>query len=334
MDETERHWPRAANTDRFQQPQRDLRPASRIGLPSGRLCELTLNYLFSHPNFPGQYRHIVRKLARDSNNRVVFICDKKDRSIPGVRKVEINYVPINGIAIHKYIASFERSLYKAEVVRDLCLRLRSEGFTPDVMCAHPGWGESLFLKDAFPDTPLLNYCEFFYRPVGADIGFDPDDAVAPDTSARLRIRNVNGLINLNVCDKGIAPTEWQRSVHPEEYHSKITVLHEGIDTDFLIPGVPCVLDLPGGTRLVPGDEVVTYIARNLEPYRGFRSFMRAVELLLKERPKCHVLVVGGEGSSYSRNPSSMDRTKQKYLKSLRSIVNKCTSWEFCPTTRW
>jgi glycosyltransferase involved in cell wall biosynthesis len=259
-----------------------------------------LNYLFLHPNFPGQYKHIVAKLAREKKNQVVFICQRSNSPIPGVRKIKVRFVPVHGIGVHRYIEQFELSLYKAQLIWDVCHKLKAEGFIPDVMCAHPGWGDSLFLKDVFTSTPLLNYCEFFYKPFGADVDFDPHGKVALDTPARIRIKNVNNLINLDACDKGVTPTKWQHSVHPKEYQSKITVLHDGIDTDLLSPRKGCHFKLPDGTIVHQGDEIITYIARNLEPYRGFPSFMRAMEILLKERPECHVLIIGSDDVSYSR----------------------------------
>jgi glycosyltransferase involved in cell wall biosynthesis len=49
------------------------------------------------------------------------------------------------------------------------------------------------------------------------------------------------------------------------------------------------------------DEVVTYSVRNLEPYRGFPNFIRALPKLLELRPDATVLVVGGDEVSYGRS---------------------------------
>src|SRR5262249_7153231 len=149
-------------------------------------------------------------------------------------------------------------------------------FAPELVIAHPGWGEPMFVKDAAPKAKLVNYCEFFYRAAGADVGFDPAEPVDADTAARLRTRNAALMIALEACDQGLAPTEWQRGVHPPEFRSKIEVVFDGIDTDRARPDAAACFRLPDGRLLRQGDQVVTYVARNLEPYRGFPSFIRAL----------------------------------------------------------
>ena len=263
-----------------------------------------MKYLFIHPNFPAQYKHILKVLASKKENQVIFICDPKNIFIPGVRKVEINFSYKPPEKIHRYIASLEKSVYRGQAIWRACHQLKSEGFTPDIVCAHPGWGDALFLKDIFPDTPLLNYLEFYYNAFGADVHFDPRQKVEPDTLARIRIKNANNLINLEACDWGISPTKWRANQNPKEFRQKISVIHEGIDTDLLKPKKIQGLTLPDGTKLKHGDKIITYIARNLEPYRGFPSFMKTVEILNKEHKDCHVIIVGNDGVSYGANQNT------------------------------
>ena len=179
-----------------------------------------------------------------------------------------------------------------------CLHLLSQGFEPDVIVAHPGWGETLFLKERFHRAKLLNYCEFFYHGQGADVGFDPEDKIALDTICEARIRNAHLLLSLENCDHGVSPTTWQRSVHPVPFHDKISVIFDGVDTATVQPNPGASFILPNGRVLTAADEVVTFVARGLEPYRGFRSFMRALPGLLRRRPDAQVLVVGGDETSY------------------------------------
>ena len=260
----------------------------------------------THPNFPGQYKHLAHQLASDPENQVVFISNPKPQYIPGVQKVEVQ-VPTHegggGSRAHRYLQDFEKAIYRGQAVWRVCADLKVKGFVPDVICSHPGWGDGLFLKDIFPDVPLLNYCEFYYRSFGADVHFHPEQKINPDTLARVRIKNSNNILNLEACDWGITPTHWQRQLHPSEFKHKISVLHEGIDTLALKPGKPTEpLILSDGQKLKPEDEIITYVARNLEPYRGFPIFMQAVATLLKERPACRVLIIGNDGSSYSDPP--------------------------------
>jgi glycosyltransferase involved in cell wall biosynthesis len=179
--------------------------------------------------------------------------------------------------------------------------LREDGFSPDLIVAHPGWGEALFLKDVCPKTPLLNYCEFFYHGRGADVGFDPDTPASLDAICRARARNAHLLLSLAECDRGISPTHWQRSTHPGEYQGKIEVIFDGIDTLTVRPDPAASFMLPDGRKLTRADNVVTYIARNLEPYRGFPSFMRAVPRILAEATDAQIVIVGGDEVSYGRS---------------------------------
>jgi glycosyltransferase involved in cell wall biosynthesis len=184
-------------------------------------------------------------------------------------------------------------------VVEACRHLQSRGIRPDIICGHSGWGELLFVKDIFPETPILSYFEFYYHFSNADVGFDREFPVSPLDPFRLRTKNAVNLLSFDAVDWGNAPTRWQRSVHPPELRSRISVVHEGVDTERVRPNPDAWLVLQrGNTRLTARDEVVTYVARNLEPYRGFHIFMRAVAEILRRRPRTHIVLVGGDGVSY------------------------------------
>ena len=181
--------------------------------------------------------------------------------------------------------------------------LQRNGFTPDAVIGHPGWGETLFIKDVFPHTRSLQYCEFFYHADGADIGFDA--AMPADLAQRqaVRLRNAPLLLALAAGDRFIAPTQWQRSLHPAALQPAISVIHDGIDTEAIAPDPQAWFNLPDGRRLAPGAPVVTYVARGLEPQRGFTSFMRAVPAIQQARPDADIVVVGGDQPRYGPPPA-------------------------------
>jgi glycosyltransferase involved in cell wall biosynthesis len=68
-----------------------------------------------------------------------------------------------------------------------------------------------------------------------------------------------------------------------------------------------------GVRLSCGDEVLTFVNRNLEPYRGFHVFMRALPRILAQRPRSHVLIVGGDEVSYGSRPVGGGTWRQRLL---------------------
>ena len=257
-----------------------------------------MNILFVHQNMPGQYRHLAPYLARDPANRVVFITKRDDCDLPRIQRVTYQLARNCHPTTHHYLRLMENCVLHGQAVLRTCLALAADGFAPDVIVAHPGWGEALFLKDKFPRAKLLSYCEFFYQRYGADVGFDPEDDVDLDAICQVRIKNAHLLLNLENCDRGVTPTEWQRSVHPTAFQDKISVVFDGIDTATVRPNRRARLTLPDGRALTAADEVITYVARELEPYRGFRSFMRALPELLRRRPQAQVVVVGGDGVSY------------------------------------
>ena len=259
-----------------------------------------MKVLFVHQNFPGQYLQLARHLGATPGNEVVFITQRKDdAALPGVKKIV--YQPARAVTkgIHHYLLDTEAGVLNAQNVARVALDLKQSGFVPDVMLAHNGWGELWYLKDVFPDTPLIGYFEFFYRLHGADVGFEPGPPLIFDAGPRLRTKNLGNLLALDAVDYGQCPTRWQKSLYPAIYQPKIQVVHEGIDTQLVAPKADVRFKLPGtDIELTREDEVVTYVARNLEPYRGFPSFMRSLPAILERRPQAQVLIVGGDETSY------------------------------------
>lgn len=275
-----------------------------------------MKLLFVHQNMPGQFVHLAQYMASSRDNKVVFV-GKAQHSIKNV--TSIVYAPSRQPSrdTHPYLKVFEGQVLHGQAVARAALDLRRRGFVPDVICAHPGWGEALFLKDVFPESKLLIYCEFFYRSQGSDFGFDPQQEVTIDLAAHLRCKNAGLLTSLELADWGVSPTEWQHRQHPAEFRSKISIIHDGVNTDLCRPDESATLTLPNGSVLSRRDEVITYVARDLEPYRGFPTFMRAAEEICRRRPKAEILVVGGDGVSYGMRPADAPSWREKLLAEVR-----------------
>jgi glycosyltransferase involved in cell wall biosynthesis len=261
-----------------------------------------MHILFLHSNFPAQFRHLAVALAQDSNHQVLFGTTRKEGTLPGVYKAI--YTPSREAypQTHHYIRSLENAVLQGQAVYRLADQLKTQGFIPDVVYAHSGWGPSLFIKDIFPKAKLLCYLEWFYQAHGSDADFDPSEPLTADDEARIRIKNAPILIDLYSCDRGLSPTYWQRQQFPPEYQSKITVHHDGVDTKFFQPRPGTKLFLPR-INLDLGDvpEIVTYVARGMEPYRGFPQLIETVALLQKKRPQCHVVIVGENRVAYGKS---------------------------------
>jgi glycosyltransferase involved in cell wall biosynthesis len=275
-----------------------------------------MNILFLHQHMPGQFGHLAAHLARAPEHRVVFLTKTASAAPDWVTRVLYGPKRHARSTTHQYLHGFEEAVLHGQAVARALLQLKRRGFTPDLVVAHPGWGEPMFVKDALPQVKLVDYCEFFYRATGADVGFDPADPVDADTTARLRTRNAALMIALEACDQGIAPTQWQRSVHPPEFHGKIEVIFDGIDTDRVRPDAAASFALPDGRRLGCSDQVVTYVARNLEPYRGFPSFIRALPGILAALPAAQIVIAGGDGVSYGRPAPDGESWRQAMLREM------------------
>lgn len=222
-----------------------------------------------------------------------------------------------GQQTHQYLRRSEAGVRRGQAVARACLALQRSGFTPDLVIGHPGWGETMFLREVLPRVTFLAYCELFYQSDGQDTGYVPETAIDLDGRCRIRAWNADLLTSLSIMDHGITPTNWQRDQHPEIFRGNISVMHEGIDVEEVAPDPAARFVVPGGPTFAYGDEVVTYVARDLEPVRGFTLLMRALPELLRSRPNAHVVVCGGDGVSYGRPPPDGETWKELMLREQR-----------------
>jgi glycosyltransferase involved in cell wall biosynthesis len=286
-----------------------------------------MNILFIHQNFPGQFKFLAPALAEMGHQVVGMTMQKPQYDYwQGVKLV--HYAASRGTTpnVHPWISDFETKTIRGEACYRASLELRQNGFSPDIIIAHHGWGESLFLKEVWPRARLAIYCEFFYRSEGADVGFDPEFPTRDVGEAcRLRLKNLNNLLHFEVADAGVSPTYWQASTFPEPFRSKITVVHDGIDTDAISPDASIKLTLNGKMVLRRTDEIVTFVNRNLEPYRGYHIFMRSLPEILRRRPRARIMIVGGNGVSYGAKPKNGGSWKDIFIDEVRPAISE-TDW--------
>lgn len=283
-----------------------------------------MNILIIHQNFPGQFKFLAPALAAQGHRVVAMTMQKiQAQKWQGVELVPYQAARGSTQGIHPWVGDFETKAIRGEACFREALKLRETGFMPDMIIAHHGWGESLFLNEVWPRARLGIYCEFYYRTEGGDVGFDPEfPSRDPGDVCRLRLKNLNNLLHFEVAKAGLSPTFWQASTFPEPFRSKISVIHDGIDTDHLVPNPNVQLKLASGIGLSRMDEVVTFVNRNLEPYRGYHIFMRALPRLLRERPRARVLIVGGDDVSYGARPSGGRSWKEIFVDEVRPQISE------------
>ena len=282
-----------------------------------------MNILFVHQNFPAQFKFLAPALVRRGHTVIAMTMQKtKISEWEGVKITTYSATRGTTHNVHPWVSDFETKTIRGEACFRAALSLKQQGFKPDVIVAHHGWGESLFLKEVWPQAKLGIYCEFFYRVEGVDVGFDPEFPTKDEGEAcHLKLKNINNLLHFDIADAGISPTQWQASTFPQPFRDKITVIHDGIDTRSLLPNPDVILNLQSGLALSKADEVITFVNRNLEPYRGYHIFMRSLPEILKRRPKAHVLIVGGDDVSYGAKPENDNTWKEIFASEVKPQIS-------------
>lgn len=277
-----------------------------------------MKILFLHRNFPAQFKHLAYELAKDKNSEVVFITAREEFSIEGVKKFVYKVKePKNDI--HPFLSFTQEALIHGQQAANVAIKLKEQGFIPDIVYGHT-WGQTLFMKDVFPEAKLVCHFEWFYNSENSDVDFISSIPVNRNKKAEIRIKNSHLLVDLYSCDYGISPTNWQKEQFPKEFHHKIAVIHEGIDTDFFKPDPNSKIVLPHiNLDLSDIKEIITYVSRGLEPYRGFPQFMETVKVIQQRRPDAHIVIVGEDNVFYGRKLPNNKTYKQLMLEKLPDL---------------
>ncbi len=280
--------------------------------------------LFIHQNFPGQFKHLASTLADEPGNEVLAIGEAGNLGRlqhAAIREIAYKRPQGPGQNTHHYLRSFEGQVRRGQQVARAANHLKKTGFKPDIICCHPAWGEGLYLREIWPDVPLLFYFEFFYKSEGLDTGFDPEFPSSFDDQFKTPTRNANHLLSFHIADWGISPTHWQHSTLPPEYQSKVSVIFDGIDTNLVKPNAHVEMKIQEDLTLTSTDEVITFVNRNLEPYRGFHTFMRSLPRLMQARPDAHIVILGGDEVSYGRPAPQNTSYKTQYLDEVKDQID-------------
>jgi glycosyltransferase involved in cell wall biosynthesis len=284
---------------------------------------MACNVLFLHQNYPGQYKRLAQELGGREDIKAVALGQKQPfgLDVGPVRYEGYSSQPDPSSDLFPPLTFFSEQVRRGDVVRWRLLDLKQKGFSPDICFVHPGWGEALFLRDVFPDTKVVSYLEYYYRSAASDLDFDPEFQVPSMDMHYVSLRNLPTLQASAISDVLVSPTTWQAQTFPDRLSNTIQVIHEGIDTAVAAPAPARPLSLPSGGVVRPGQVLITYVARSLEPYRGFHTFMRALPHLLALMPHAQVAIVGKEPTSYGRRPSQGGSWKQVMLDEVGSKID-------------
>lgn len=280
--------------------------------------------LLVHPNFPGQFKYVAGQLVREGFSVSALCADAE--CADGVHVHKYSLTRGSSRDIHPWLIDFETKIIRAQAAHKKALELKAAGYAPDIIWAHHAWGESLFLKEVWPNARLLLYCEFYYHSEGKDVGFDVEFAQNdPEVNCKFKIKNLINDLHFDLADGAISPTYWQKSVFPEKFQEKITVIHEGVNTRALVPDASAHIRIQksSGQELVltRKDRVLTFVNRNLEPYRGYHIFMRALPLIQQLLPDTHIVIIGGDDRGYGAIPGDGRKWKEVFLEEVHANLD-------------
>lgn len=286
------------------------------------------NILFIHQAFPGQFGTLARSLAADGH-RVTALAINPQEKIPGV--MTIRYSPIApqekdlGVLTQDMDAKFLRGQGILEAMK----AMKANGYMPDVIYVHPGWGEGMFIKNVWPDARLVVYAEWFYNKEGQEINFDPAfPPIDEEKELRLTVKNIPFIQALSDCDVAIAPTEWQKKRFPAWAQEKIQVIHDGLNLAELSSVKPKGLGIPSqGLRLKKGMPIVTFSARNLEPVRGFHYFMKAVPEILNGNPDAHIIIMGQDAGINNIGYGAQNPDNKSWRQTMKEELGDSVDWK-------
>ena len=281
-----------------------------------------MRILFVHQNFPAQFLHLAPALASRGHECQV-LTDATNKNKMRFKTTHYDYKEAQlDASVSRLGRNYTLNSDRGVVVARAAVAMRKQGYLPDVIVGHSGWGETLFLKEVWPEAKLIIYSEFYYKGRGADLGFDPEFSKSSfDQIMIAQGRAAHQGQALIHADAGMTPTHWQASTHPAALQRMLTVMHDGIDTQRVAPNPDARLVLPDGQSLTPQDEVLTFVNRNLEPYRGYHIFMRALPAVLQARPKAQVVIIGGDGTSYGTPPKGQTGWKDTILDEVRDQLD-------------
>lgn len=276
-----------------------------------------MKLLIIHQNFPGQFRYMAESWSRLPGWEIIGLGRDTDPGMPGVKwfKYTLHRSPKQDQ--HPYLRQMETAVLHGQASSPCAAGTQTSRLYSRCHSGSPRLGRNPLRARRLPRCTADSFCEWYYGTSGSDLDFDPEFPMSFDARTRIRTWNALHTLNLENCDAGIIPTHWQHSRHPKVYRDRIAVIHEGINTDILGPDPTAALKLDNGISLKAGDPVITYVARNLEPYRGFHVFMRALEAIQKKHPTCHAVIVGGDDVSYGSQPKDAPNWREKMLREVK-----------------
>lgn len=285
-------------------------------------------FLFIHQAFPGQFASLAASLANEGHNVAALALNPQGK-LPGV--TQIRYRPAKAESAPKLpplLQEADVKIIRAESAYKAMKALKAEGLNPDVIYAHPGWGEAMYVRNVWPKARFVVYAEWFYNLEGQEVNFDPAmPRLSEELELRLTLKNMPFIQALSDADAAIAPTQWQKSRFPEWAREKIHVIADGVNLPELALVTPRTLGIPSmGLKLRKGMPIITFASRHLEPVRGFHYFMRALPMILNANRDAHVIVMGRDAGVNNVGYGADNPAGKSWREAMKQELGNAVDW--------
>ena len=277
--------------------------------------------LFVHNFFPGQFGFLASALVR-AGDEVVALGGKTSSDLPGVPLVRWHHKRGTTPNILPAAIRAEADMIRAAAALEAGRALANQGFSPDVIIGHPGWGETLYLKELWPNARLILHAEFFYNSTGGELGFDPEFGEAT-LADRCRAVSKSATLALAYAqaDQLVSPTPFQAGRLPQSFRSRLSIVHEGVDLQRTQPDPEAVVTI-GEKTFSRSRPIVTFASRVLEPLRGCHTFFRSLPRILDDVPDVEIVIAGEEaGAGYGLTPPENETWKSHFWKEIEGKVD-------------
>ncbi|QIE56937.1 glycosyltransferase [Pikeienuella piscinae] len=278
-----------------------------------------MKILFVHENFPAQFGAFGRWLSgRGWDARFATAWRGGEPNDPRFLRYAAHRGPTEGV--HPYAANLEKAAINGQAAARAFIEARANGYAPDIVMAHSGWGSGMFARDIWPEARFVPYFEWWYEyppPDDLSLGIHKSDLHA---QLLQRVRNAPFLLDLEGADLAFCPTEFQAARFPAALRRQLTVMHDGIDCALHRPAERPVT-VAAGLDLAAMPEIVTFITRGMEPHRGFPQFMRALSALQAARPGLHAIIGGEDRVSYGARLPEGESWKARMLAELDDTLD-------------
>ena len=256
-----------------------------------------MRILFLHPNFPGQFKHIASACAKAGHD-TIFLCQTHyGRKIKGVKRLTLKGKLGNEYLDERKLSGLKRNQELAKQYRRAFENLNNEGWIPELVVSHSGWGCGTNVKEIWPKIRLISYLEWWFEPCSSFFTHDESNEELNINKLSIQkqwIRNQTIALELVTSDAIVSPTQWQKSQLPPAIQSITSVIFDGIDTSVFRKS-----DQVDDWDNSKG-ETITYGTRGMDPMRAFPQFIRALPDLLEKRPSAKVEIAGVDEVFYGR----------------------------------